>query len=160
MRTPTSAINRKRFRQNGFTLVELLVVFAMAGLLMAVAPVAYERARDAAQYRSVLRGLMADLRHARQTAMASGVWVAVEFDVQHRHYRAGVGSLRQLPDFLSLRVTTGEALVFPGQIARLYFLPDGGSSGGSVELLRSGAGGARLRVDWLTGHITQEPLLP
>ena len=42
-------------RERGFTLIELLVVFAIMALLIGLAPVAFDRMRDSAQYRDTVR---------------------------------------------------------------------------------------------------------
>ena len=44
--------------------------------------------------------------------------------------------------------------------ARIVFLPDGGSSGGVVDVQRPTGQGTRIRVDWLMGQISQEPRTP
>ena len=38
------------------------------------------------------------------------------------------------------------------------FLPSGGASGGSVDVMRHSGEGVRLRVDWFSGRIEQEPV--
>ncbi|MBK9219230.1 MAG: type II secretion system major pseudopilin GspG [Uliginosibacterium sp.] len=53
---------------------------------------------------------------------------------------------------------TNNAELKEGGTASILFYPDGGSTGGFFELARAGGGGARLRVDWLFGRLTQEPL--
>ncbi len=55
--------------QQGFTLVELLVVFAILALLVGAVPVAFERMRDSAQYRDTLRSMLSDLKVARERAV-------------------------------------------------------------------------------------------
>jgi general secretion pathway protein H len=59
-------------RARGFTLVELLVVLAIAGALLAVAPVALQRYRESTDYRDALRTIAAGLTEARNTAITGG----------------------------------------------------------------------------------------
>jgi general secretion pathway protein H len=145
--------------QRGFTLVELLVVFAIVGLIVAVVPLAFGKMRDSAQYTTTLRTTMGDLRQARQKAVATGV--AVEFFVDLAQRRYGISGLtsHDLPEPLTLKVTFAEALAQPARPAKIVFLPEGGASGGSVEVIRPSGVGTRLRVDWLSGMVTQERLL-
>ena len=42
----------------------------------------------------------------------------------------------------------------------IRFLPRGGASGGSVDIVRPSGSGVRLRVDWFTGRVEQEAIAP
>lgn len=147
-------------RQHGFTLVELLVVFAISALLIAIVPLAYERVRESAQYRQVLRDMMTDLRQARQAAVTTGNVVRFRIDLSNRRYGVDGRPEATIEDPLQVRVVVGDSEIQNGQVASIAFLPDGGGTGGSIELIRPSGAGTRLRVDWLTGQITQEALLP
>lgn len=153
MKAPAASLQR------GFTLVELLAVLAIASLLVGLAPVAYNKARESAQYRSTLRVMMADLRQARQLAVTQNRPVTFALDFRQRTH--GIESLAQhtWPAELQIRATVGQQLAKQDSAA-IVFLPGGGSTGGSVELIRSNGTGTRLRVDWFSGQITQERLLP
>jgi len=35
-------------------------------------------------------------------------------------------------------------------------MPEGGSTGGTIELVRPSGAGVNIRVDWLLGQISQE----
>lgn len=147
-------------RHNGFTLVELLVVFAISALLIAIVPLAYERVRESAQYRQVLRDMMTGLRQARQTAVGTGEVVRFRIDLTQRSFGVDGRPVTAIGGPLQVRAVVGETELLAGQIASIAFLPDGGGTGGSIELIRPSGAGTRLRVDWLTGQITQEALLP
>lgn len=146
--------------QRGFTLVELLVVFAIMGLLVAVVPIAYERMRESSQYRNTLRSMLSGLKSARSTALAQGRDAVFVVDLQHRAYRAAEGSVLPIPDSLQVRATVAGTELNAQQEAAIRFLPDGGATGGSIDILRASGQGVRLRVDWLSGRITQEALAP
>ena len=169
VKTPTSATNpdRQRVRvkapvntpQRGFTLIELLVVLAIAGLLLALTPVAYNKARDSAQYTTVLRTMMGDMRQARQNAALHGLPTVFFVDLAQRKYGLSGLTSHALPEPLQIRATVGSEQL-QGRVASIEFLPDGGASGASIEVLRPSGAGTRLRVDWLSGQVTQERLLP
>jgi len=144
----------------GFTLVELLVAFAIGGLLIALVPLAYDRMNESAQYRQVLRDMMSGLRQARQLAISQGEVVRFRVDLAQRSFAVDGRPAAPFHEPLQVRATVGETELVAGQTASIAFLPDGGGTGGSIELIRPSGSGTRLRVDWLTGQISQEPLLP
>lgn len=147
-------------RERGFTLIELLVVFGIMALVVGLVPVAYERMREASQYRDAVRTMFSHLRSARATALAEGRDVLFIVDLNARVY--GVDGVRPtaLPLPLQLRVTVADREVAQQGQASIRFLPSGGATGGSIEIMRAPGVGARLRVDWLSGRVTQEAMLP
>lgn len=146
-------------RARGFTLVELLVVFAILAVVIGLVPVAFERFRESSQYRDAVRTMFSQMRSARLTAMAEGREVRFTVDLQGRAYGMEP-NLKPLPEPLQLRaIVAGRELGPQGQ-ASIRFLPSGGATGGSIEILRSPQVGTRLRVDWLSGRVSQEALTP
>lgn len=147
-------------RERGFTLVELLVVFAIMALVAGLVPMAYGRMREASQYRDAVRTMMSQLRSARVLAITEGREMRFTLDLQSRQY--GVEGMlgKALPEPLQLRVTVADHEIAAGGKASIRFLPSGGATGGSIEVLRAPGSGTRLRVDWLSGRVTQEALLP
>lgn len=146
-------------RERGFTLVELLVVFAILALLVGLAPVAFDRLRDASQYRDTVRTMLSQMRSARYRAVTEGRETRFWVNLQQRSYGIDGGETRQLPEAVQMRAIVAGAEMAQGTAA-IRFLPGGGATGGSIEVLRSTGGGTRLRVDWLSGRVTLEALAP
>jgi len=144
--------------QRGFTLVELLVVFAILGLLFALAPVAYQMVQRATEYNSMVRAVMADMRRARNTALRSGVDARIEINLAKRQFGVEGGSMRLVPDSLQMRVVVAGKELNAQHVGYIRFLPKGGSTGGTVEITRSNGTGVRLVVDWFSGRVTQQPV--
>lgn len=150
---------RSRHPVAGFTLIELLVVFAIMALLVGLVPLAFERMREGAHYRDTLRAIAAEMRAARQQALSQRQETRFVLDLSQRTYAASGRPERSVPEPLQLRATVAGIESQDQQVA-IRFHADGGSTGGSIEILRPSGTGARLQVDWLSGRVTQEALLP
>jgi general secretion pathway protein H len=150
---PSGAVGQK-----GFTLVELLVVFAILGLLAAVVPVAYEKLQRATEYRWLVKAALIDIRQARHTAMTSGVDARFEIDLAKRHFGTEGGGMRSVPDTLQLRVVVAGKELTAEKVGYIRFLSKGGSTGGTLEITRSNGSGTRLVVDWFSGRVIQQPV--
>ena len=147
-------------RERGFTLIELLVVFAIVALLVGVTPMAYQKLRESAQYRDVLRTMLSDMRAARQQALTQRVEVGFSVDLGQRSFGMEGRTFHPVPQPLEVRATVAGMALESGGVASIQFLPEGGATGGSIEVLRPSGTGTRLRVDWLSGRVTQETLAP
>lgn len=141
--------------------MELLVVVAIGSLLMAMTPLAYQRINASAEYRSTVRTMRTEMRAAREAALQTHVPQRFQVDVPGRRF--GAQNWHPLPDSVQVHTTVADVEMRDG-VASILFLPQGGATGGSVEIVRAAGAsrgmGTRLRVDWLTGQITQESLLP
>lgn len=147
-------------RSRGFTLIELLVVFAIIGLIIGVVPVAFDRLRASAQYSDTVRALVGDLRAARFQAQSQGRDVLFVVRLRERNFGIDGGTTHAVPEGIELRTTVADTGQTGSQEAGIRFLPNGGASGGSIEVLRGAGAGTRLRVDWLSGRVTHEALVP
>lgn len=145
-------------RERGFTLVELLVVFAILALVAGLVPVAFDRLRDSAQYRDTVRTMVSQLQGARSRARLQGRDVRFYVDLSQRIYGTEDGAVHALPTSLEVRATVAGIELSRQARAAIRFLPGGGATGGSIDIVRSSGAGVRLRVDWLSGRVTQEPI--
>lgn len=144
--------------ERGFTLIELLVVFAMVALLTALVPLAFERLRESAQYRDTVRGMLSDIRQARYRALAEGRQMRFRVDLAARNYGLEGRPAKQVPEPLRLRATVADIELTAAQSAGILFLPSGGATGGTIEIVRPSGAGVRLTVDWLSGGVAQSPI--
>jgi general secretion pathway protein H len=144
-------------RERGFTLVELVVVLAIAAGLLAVAPMALERYRESSDYRNTLRTMAAGLAEARRAAISGGRVVAFSVDLGARQYGVEGRPAHGLPESLTIRATVAYTDLLDN-VARIRFYPGGNATGGSIEVVRASGTGARLRTDWLDGRVSIEEL--
>lgn len=158
VRTRTSATPSRPPR--GFTLVELLVVISIGALLTVLVPIAYGALNESSQYRDTLRAMVSDMRTARQRALAEGREVRFAADLGNRTFGLQGASPRPLPQPLEMRATVAQIELQGNDVAAILFLPSGGATGGSIDVLRPSGAGTRLSVDWFSGQVTQSPVEP
>lgn len=168
VRTPISATPNKRScfpaaasrgkAGAGFTLVELLVVFAIGALLTVLVPVAFDALRESSQYRQTVRSMLTDMKAARNRAISQGAEVRFKVDLAQGAFGIDGGPRRELPSSLQIKATVASIEMDNGEVAAIRFLPSGGATGGSIDVVRPSGAGVRLNVDWLSGRVAQQPL--
>lgn len=126
--------------------------------MVALVPTAFDRLRHSVNYRDTVRAVVSDLRSARQRAWAEGVEVRFLVDLSQRRFGLDGRALRPLPPPLQMRVTVAGREWSEQQVGAIRFLPQGGATGGSVDVLRPGGGGVRITVDWLSAAVSQTAL--
>lgn len=144
----------------GFTLVELLVVLAIGAMLVSLVPFAFSKLQEGSQYRDTVRSIVLELRQARHRAAVAGRKVVFLIDLDKRQF--GIQGERQktIPKLIGVKTVAAEFDRLSDHTkAYIAFMPEGGSTGGSIELIRPSGAGTRIRVDWLFGQVTQEKLL-
>ncbi|HHH38726.1 MAG TPA: type II secretion system protein GspH [Sedimenticola sp.] len=137
----------------GFTLLELLVVLAIAGFIMAVAPPLIARAIPGVELKGAARELAAGLRYARSQAVLRRRPAALTLDLERKRYRVtGRARDHALPQNIDITLLTAEQETRGDRAGAIRFFPTGGSTGGRITL---GVGQRRLDVDvdWLTGRV-------
>lgn len=144
----------------GFTLLELLVVLAIAGLLILTVPPLIAAALPGTELKSAARELTVSLRKARFAAVSRGIPVAVLFSADKVRYSSGEHKDYRLPRDTVLRIASlsdsdqrqQPVPVTAAEPFRLSFYPDGSSSGARILLSREQQSYA-LSVGWLMGRV-------
>lgn len=147
-------------RTRGFTLIEIMVVMALMALLVGLIPIAFGRLNEAAQYRDTVRAVLTDMRTARYLAQSEGIEVRFAVNLRERSFGIEGRVPHSVPEPLQMRAVMAQQEAGANGELAIRFLPSGGASGGSVDLLRPSGTGVRLRVDWFSGRVEQEPVAP
>lgn len=137
-----------RRRDDGFTLLELLVVLAILGVVVGLAVPLFGRAMPGMQLQASARAVAAELRSARGRAIAANDEFVIAVDVQRRT----VGSIALDPS-IGLSLYTAAEELTDGAAGGIRFYPDGSSTGGRVRLVGAGRE-YDVRIDWISGGVT------
>jgi len=141
--------------EQGFTLVELLVVLTIMALAMAAVPrmlagVPSIRLRTAAD------DMVATLRELHQQAIRRGETTELILEMAARVYRTSSDPApRRLPEIVAELGFNSTAVLPSGTNASIRFFADGSATGGTV-LFKNGERLAAVKVDWLTGRVRRD----
>ena len=146
----------------GFTLLELMVVLAIASILLSVVQPLYSAAVPGARFRAEVHDLAATIRAARNEAILSAGIVEIAFDEEALAYAVGAKppltlsaatNIRLGSTLLASATVAGKGKSAPGQTTKsLIFFSDGSSSGGSI-FLQGNSSAYVISIDWLTGRV-------
>ena len=145
-------------KNKGFTLLELLLVLAITGTVLALVSPNLPGALESAKFRSAQRELISALRYARNKAAGSGDPVDFILDTKERriNIRNSENDDHQrrlsLPESATLTLITAKSERRSETAGAILFYADGSSSGGRITL-RHGDKQSRIDIDWLTGKI-------
>ena len=147
----------------GFTLLELIVVLAIAGLLFSLGGPSVRTLSATMEYRDAVRQIVSAAKNARRDAFAQGIPMDLLIDTDRNRYALSADSpslsadqFVALPEALDITVVyAAEVSPKPG-LAAIRFYPAGGSSGGEISVARPSGAGVHLTIDWLLGDVTQE----
>ncbi len=141
----------------GFTLLELLVVLAVAALAVTVVGGGAQAYLERARYQQTVRDLASQLRQARALSVDAGEPVLVSWRPQTRQVLVGSAPVLDVPGSvevhwkaIALPRTAGAAAGEP----IFLFDANGGARGGQIEVSR-GARGVVFQVNWLLGTVEQ-----
>lgn len=127
----------------GFTLIEMIVVVAVVGLIAALVLARQPWTSVGFEREATQRALADALRLARSRAIAQGRDVSV------------------LTGAAGFSVDGGPVTALPARevlsASRIVFMPDGGSSGGTI-VLASEQKRIAMTVNWLTGRVRASEL--
>lgn len=165
-------VSDRQLRRNsiaGFTLLELLIVLALAGLLMGLVPGLISAAVPGTKLRIESRDLAASLRQSRNRAIATGENLDVRIDRDPPQYVVAKQKLHTLPAGITIAARKHLELQSVYSLPQfgpnhedsfmVRFYPDGSSSGAVITLRRDSLA-YTVTVDWFLGSVSMVPGVP
>jgi len=146
---------RRHHRIRGFTLIEVMVVMVIVALIMALVGTSMARSVSSAEARASTRKMVASLRYTRARAIIDKKEQVFQVDIDNRSYQAPGRKQVNLPEGVDVTITTARSEVTSEAVAGIRFFPDGGSTGGHIELTVNERE-YRINVAWLTGETRME----
>jgi general secretion pathway protein H len=142
---------RRPAAQRGFTLVELVVVLVIVALVLGLVATSLSRSISGAEARETARKIVAALRYTRTQAIIRKSEQVFEVNLEQRSYTAPGRDTVQLPEGVEIQLTTARSETRSDTVGGIRFFPDGGSTGGRVDLLVNEREYS-VDVAWLTGE--------
>jgi general secretion pathway protein H len=139
-------------RQAGFTLLEMLVVLVVLGLMVGLIVARSSKVGLRLGPRAATGQVVQMLRLARSQAISDNRGTTFVVDVASGSFAIDGGRRMMLPAGIAIDAVTQTGLA-KGNTAIIQFDPDGGSSGGHIDLA-SASRHVRIGIDWLTGRVS------
>ena len=152
LRAGSRRVIRKSGEQDGYTLLELLVVLAIVSIIAALVTGYTPSRRSSRDLKLETYRLEMDLRAARSQAIYTGQPVTFAVDIRSSAWRFATQPEHKVAEGISLTVYTGRKLLSGSSTGSIAFFPNGQSSGGKVTL-QSAGDKREVNIDWLTGRI-------
>jgi general secretion pathway protein H len=147
-------ISQHQKSAGGFTIVELIAAITIGAIMMALVVPASMKMYETMQYRGAVKDAVTLLASARYKAIDSGRSQDVRVIPDQRELRFN-DNTKKLPASVKVSVTSAGELNEQG-VGVIRFYPEGGSSGGGIDIERETGSGVRISVDWLIGRVFQE----
>jgi general secretion pathway protein H len=139
---------------DGFTLLEMIIVLAVAGMMIALAVATGNPISPGTRASMAAREISGALRAARLEAITADRAVTVTFDLAGHRYQIGASEWRPIASEIVLGLLTTRGEVVSKTSGRVRFMSDGSSTGGRLTL----SGGGRtfwVGIDWISGRVAQ-----
>jgi len=134
-----------------------MVVMVIIALIMGLVGTSMSSSISAAQSRAATRKVVASLRYTRARAIIEKKEKVFLVNTETRSYMAPGRKQVNLPEGVDVTITTARSELTSEEVAGIRFFPDGGSTGGHIELTVNERE-YRINVAWLTGEASLEKM--
>lgn len=135
-------------------MLELIAAISIAAIVLAVSVPATGRMYQSVLYREAVGDVVTMLQSARYAAINTGKAQDVEVNPKTNQLRFN-DRRQQLPSGFSMQIHAAQQLN-RRNVGVIRFYPEGGSSGGGIDLTSPTGAGVKILVDWMVGRVTQE----
>lgn len=137
---------------DGFTLLEMLVVLAITAAVYSIAVFSIDTLRRPPSVSSVAEKVVMLCGQVREKALLTSEKQAVTIDLKNVQVTSSLADENViLPEGFRLALTIGKELVTADKHAEIVFLPDGSSSGALLTVSDDTRSSETIEVSWLTG---------
>ena len=135
----------------GFSLVEMLVVLAIAAIVFSIGAVSLSALRGRLTSDHYADRIVAMLNDSNDRAMAGSTERTVSINLKRKIFTNGIDPDIELPENFRLTVTVGKETVTDARKLDVIFLPDGTCSGAEIAIADTQGRSIRIVTNWLTG---------
>jgi len=143
-------------KNQGFTLLELMVVLFIMVLGFSVIGINLSSGNNATAQQRTARDIVSALRFARGAALTSHREAAVTFNLNDNSYTVtNRDKVYVIPESIKVTLVTTQNQLLGQNRGSIRFFADGSSTGGRVSLQRDD-NVWKIDINWLTGQIDLE----
>lgn len=124
-----------RVRTAGFTLLELMVVLALAALILAAVPVYFANSMPSARLGASAREIASTVRYARAAALSKGREEVFTLNLRERTFGISGKGQKRLPEGIEMKVTDPVYGDVQDEVFSLRFGPRGSVEGAEIVLM-------------------------
>ncbi len=145
--------------QQGFSLLELVIVLTLIALLSSIVASGFSRSGEGGNSQRVATEIAAGLQATRSLAMSNGVSATFQLDLKNKQFSSDGQSARSIDGGIEITMLTAEDEVLGDDKAAIRFFPNGGSTGGRIIIKEHEDIERRvaIAVDWVTGRVSISP---
>lgn len=141
-------------RAQGFTLLELLVVLAIAALIASITLPNLRLPGFASDAARAARQIATGLADTRQAAIFANQESRLILDMENKTFSVGTGPAVKLDGIEKLTLLTAERDILSDNRGTIRFFPDGSAGGGEISVQDETGAMATVKINWLTGRIS------